>query len=88
MTHSPYQNKEIIETEHPEHLRETVRRSHRVHQMNVTLEIEGVRRERLVYLKKCKSGALSTVTAKRNDRKKGLCKISAITIKLKAKLLS
>ena len=55
------------ETEDSEHLRETVRRSHRVRQMNVTSDIEGVRRERLVYLNKCKSGALSTVTAKRNE---------------------
>ena len=55
------------ETEDPEHLRETVRRSHRTRQTNVTLDIEGVRRERLVYLNKCKSGALSTVAAKRNE---------------------
>lgn len=56
-----------LETEDPEHSRETVRRSRRVRQMNVTLDIEGVQRERLVYLNKCKLGALSIVTAKRNE---------------------
>ncbi len=56
-----------IETEGLEHSQETIRRSHRSRRTNVTLDVEGVYRERLVYLNKCKSGALATVTAKRNE---------------------
>ena len=44
----------------------TLRRRSRVPKPNIYAE-EGVQQERLVYLDKCKSGALSAVTAKRNE---------------------
>ena len=43
-----------------------LRRSNRTRRMNVRLDSESVLQERIAHLSKCKAGALSAVTAKRN----------------------
>ena len=43
-----------------------LRRSNRTRRMNLRLDSEAVLQERIAHLSKCKAGALSAVTAKRN----------------------